>query len=179
MLNCESTIHQFFKKMLDLVQKLCICCVGMSVYIYVITLSLSCVQHFCNSMDCSPWDFSIPGISQARILKWVAVSFSRGSSQLMNRTYVSFIGRQILYHCATWKTPVYIYQFSSVAQSFRHVQFFCNPTNWSPPGSSVHGIFQARILKWVATDSSRGSPQPRDGTHVFCVSCIGRPMLYH
>ena len=32
----------------------------------------------------------------------------------------------------------------------------------SPPGSSVHGIFQARILEWVAMSSSRGSSQPRD-----------------
>ena len=42
------------------------------------------------------------------------------------------------------------------------------------PGSSVHGIFQARILKWVATFCSRGSSRPRDQTHTSCVSCIGR-----
>ena len=36
----------------------------------------------------------------------------------------------------------------------------CNPMNWSPPDSSVHGIFQARILKWVAIPFSRRSPQP-------------------
>ena len=39
-------------------------------------------------------------------------------------------------------------------------------------GASVHGIFPARILEWVATSSSRGSPRPRDGTHVSCFSCI-------
>ena len=43
----------------------------------------------------------------------------------------------------------------------------CNPMDCSPPGSSVHGILQARILKWVAMPSSRGSSQPRDRT---CVS---------
>ena len=48
--------------------------------------------------------------------------------------------------------------------------------NCSPPGSSVHGIFQARILEWVAISSSRGSSQPRDPTHVCC---IGRWVLYH
>ena len=37
---------------------------------------------------------------------------------------------------------------------------------------SVHGIFQVRTLDWVAISSSRGSSQPRDGIHVFCVSCI-------
>ena len=49
----------------------------------------------------------------------------------------------------------------------------CDPTDCSPPGSSVHGVFQARILGWVAISSSRGSSQLRDQTHVSCVSCIG------
>ena len=47
---------------------------------------------------------------------------------------------------------------------------------YSPPGSSVHGISQARILKWVTISFSRGSSQPRDWTHI---SCIGRWILYH
>ena len=38
----------------------------------------------------------------------------------------------------------------------------CNPVNWSLPGSSVHGVLQARILEWVAVPFSRGSAQPRD-----------------
>ena len=46
----------------------------------------------------------------------------------------------------------------------------------SPPGSSVHGISQARIQEWVALSFSRGSSRPRDQT---CVSCIGRWLLYH
>ena len=54
------------------------------------------------------------------------------------------------------------------------------PTLWSRglyslPGSSDHGILQARMLKWVAIFSSRRSSQPRDQTHV---SCIGRRILY-
>ena len=51
--------------------------------------------------------------------------------------------------------------------------------NCSPPGSSVHGIFQAKILEGVAVSSSRGSSCPRDRTHVIHVSCIGRWILYH
>ena len=48
-------------------------------------------------------------------------------------------------------------------------------TPWtSPPGSSVHGILQARILEWVAMPSSRGSSPPRDQTQVSYISCIGR-----
>ena len=44
----------------------------------------------------------------------------------------------------------------------------------SLPGSSVHGILQARILEWVAVPFSRGSSRPRDRTPVSYISCIGR-----
>ena len=49
----------------------------------------------------------------------------------------------------------------------------------SPPGSSVHGTLQARILEWIAISSSRGSSWPREWTRLSCVSCIGRQNLYH
>ena len=42
----------------------------------------------------------------------------------------------------------------------------CHPMDCSPPGSSDHGIFQARILEWVAMPSSRGCSKPRDRTRV-------------
>ena len=48
----------------------------------------------------------------------------------------------------------------------------CDSTDCSPPGSSVHGILQARILEWVAIPFSRGSSQPRDQTPVAYASCI-------
>jgi len=48
----------------------------------------------------------------------------------------------------------------------------CNPMDCSPPGSSVHGILQARILEWVAIPFSRGSSWSRDWTQVSCI--IGR-----
>ena len=54
----------------------------------------------------------------------------------------------------------------------------CNPMYPSPPGSSAHGILQARILEWVAVSSSKGSSQPRDWTGVSCISCTGRWALY-
>ena len=54
----------------------------------------------------------------------------------------------------------------------------CNCMDCSPPGSTVHGIFQARILECVAIFSSWGLSRPRDGIHVSCVSCIGRWILY-
>ena len=52
-----------------------------------------------------------------------------------------------------------------------------DPMDCNLPGSSVHGIFQARILEWVAIPFSRGTSQPRDQTRVSRVSCIGRRIL--
>ena len=46
----------------------------------------------------------------------------------------------------------------------------CDPTDCSPPGSSVYGILQARILQWIAIPFSRGSSQSRDRTQVSCVA---------
>ena len=54
-----------------------------------------------------------------------------------------------------------------------------DPMDCSSPGSSVHGIFQARILEWVAISFSRGSFQAGDWTHVSRISCIGRQVIYH
>ena len=52
------------------------------------------------------------------------------------------------------------------------------PITYSPPGSSVHGIFPTRILGQFAICFSRGSPQPRDRTCISWFSCIGRQILY-
>ena len=54
-----------------------------------------------------------------------------------------------------------------------------DPMDCIPPGPSVHGILQARVLEWGAMPSSRGSSQPRDQTHVSCGSGMGRCVLYH
>ena len=58
-------------------------------------------------------------------------------------------------------------KWSEVAQS---CPTLCNPMDCSLPGSSVHGIFQARILEWVAISFSRGSSRPWDWTQVFCIA---------
>ena len=56
---------------------------------------------------------------------------------------------------------------------------FCDPIGYTLPGSSVHGIFQARILEWVAISFSRGPSQLRDQICISCISCTGRQILYH
>ena len=92
-------------------------------------------------MNCSPPGSSVHGISQVKIPEWVTVSYSRGSSQPRARTCVSFIsciGKQILYQCAPWEPLILIYaevQFNSVAQS---CLTFCNPMDCSTPGFPVH-----------------------------------------
>ena len=53
------------------------------------------------------------------------------------------------------------------------------PMDCSLPCSSVHGICQARTLKWVAISSSRGSSWPNIRTCISCISCIGRWILHH
>ena len=66
-----------------------------------------------------------------------------------------------------------------------HVRL-CDPMDCSQPGSSVHGILQARILEWVAISFSRASSQPRDRTHSFllcgrilsCLSHQGSPLSF-
>ena len=55
----------------------------------------------------------------------------------------------------------------TVAQS---CPILCNPTDWTPPGSSVHGIVQAWILEQAAISSSRVSSQPRNQTHISCIT---------
>ena len=59
------------------------------------------------------------------------------------------------------------------------VRLFCDPMDCSLLGFSVHGIFQGRILEWVAIAYSRGSFQPRGQTHVSCIFYIDRQILYH
>ena len=55
----------------------------------------------------------------------------------------------------------------------------CDPMNWSPPVSSVHRIFQAWMLDWVAISYSGGSSPPRDGSCISWVSCLIDDFFYH
>ena len=54
----------------------------------------------------------------------------------------------------------------------------CDPKDRSLLGPSVRGIFQVRILEWLAMPSSRGSSQPGDWTHISCISCISRQLSH-
>ena len=146
-------------------------------------LSHSVCPALCDPMDCSTPGSSVRGIFQARILEWVAISFSRGSSWPRDWTQVSCISRQTLYTESPGK-PTIFYNCRPNTQSYslcgclvaKSCVTLCNPMDCSLPGSSVHGISETRILEWVSISFSRGSSWPRDWTHI---SCIGRWILYH
>ena len=57
--------------------------------------------------------------------------------------------------------------------------WLCDSVDYSLPGSSVYGIFQARILEWVAICFSRGPSWSRNRTRISCIFYIGRQILYH
>ena len=78
----------------------------------------------------------------------------------------------------TWQSEALVCSLFDVCVWFMHACMLqphltlCNPVDCSPPGSSVHGILQSRILDWVAMPSSKGSSQPRDWNCISWNSCI-------
>ena len=116
--------------------------IGNSVY----AKSLQSCKAFCDSMDCRLLGSFVHGILQARVLEWVPISFSRGSSQPRDRTQVSSIAGRRYPTVAPAERErervcVLVAQLS---------QTLCNSMDWSLPGSSVHRILQAKRLEWVA-----------------------------
>ena len=106
-------------------------------------LQYSCLE---NPMNSGAWQATVHQVAQnGRQLEWLsthALHFTRTES---NRSLAVLV----------------------VVQSCPAV---CDSTDSSLPGSSVHGILQARILKWVATPLSKGSSRPKDQTWVSCVA---------
>ena len=124
---------------------------------------LCSVRH--HSLFYDPTDYSLPGstvhgIFQARILEQVAISYSRRSwpRGQTHISCVSWTGRGILYHCATWEPTERLKAKVLVTQSCPSL---CDPMDcYSPSGNSVHGILQARILEWVVFPSPGDLPHP-------------------
>ena len=79
---------------------------------------------------------------------------------------VSCIGRQIVYHCATSIAICYLSIYVCVCVCVLNCVWLCDLLDYSPPGSSVHGIFQAGILECFAISFSRVSSQPRGRTFI-------------
>ena len=116
----------------------CVCiCIIICMYICCCLITKSS-PILCGPMDCRPIGSFVHGIPQARILEWVAISFSGRSSSPRDQTLISCIGRRILYQQATGKPKnIYMnmYQFSPVTQS---CPTLCDPMACSTPGLPVH-----------------------------------------
>ena len=85
--------------------------------------------------------------------------------------------RQSKIICLPHHSLVYFYN-NNVSCVLSRV-WLCNSMGCSLPGSSVHGISQARILEWVTVSSSTGFSWPRDQTLIPCVSNTGSQILNH
>ena len=81
-------------------------------------------------------------------------------------------------HGGCWLVPGQGTSSHMKVQNISH-SVVSDPMDCSWPGSSVHRIFLARILEWVAISHSRRSSQSKDQICTSCISCIGRQILYH
>ena len=119
----------------------------------------SCLT-LCEPINCSLPSSSVHGILQARVLEWVAISFSRGCSRPRDPDQVSCIAGRFFTIRApreaqlSQKVIITALLCSEVAQL---CPTLCDPMDCSLSGSSVHGIFQARVLEYIAIFFSRGS----------------------
>ena len=145
------------------------------------------------------WNNGLPvfwrGIATVYIKYSKLVSFWETEGTVLQRTVIKRI--RVVYLRRLWIWPLELHfdsilfirmyhtshiQMNKVSSFFFTVLvaqsclILCDPMDHSPPGSSVHGIFQARILEWIAIPFSRRSSQPRDWTQV---SCSVRQILYH
>ena len=139
----------------------CMCC--------VCAKSLQSCPTLCDPVDCSLPDSSVHRILQAKILEWVAISFSRGSSKPRDQTHISMFPALAGRFFTTSATEYYINNRILVilsllsdtyvcTQSLQSCPTLCNPMDYSSPGSSVHEIFQGRILEWVVISFSNKYP---------------------
>ena len=163
----------------------------------VVVQLLSRVWLFCNLMDCSSPGSSVHGILQARILEWVAISFSRGSSWPRDQICSSLIGRWILYcwdtketleslvcgsklcllaHLFSWCLVVVCCMLAAAAKSLESCLTLCDPIDGSPPASTFRGMLQARVLEWVAISFSNAWKVKRESEVAQSCPTLSDPM---
>ena len=100
--------------------------------------------------------------------KMVTSKLSRGFTRYV---VCNFLSGYNYIQLKTFKYPFWLYNILYVCLLVtQSCPTLCDPMDCCPPGSSVHGILQARILEWVAMPFSRGSSQPRDWIHVSCIT---------
>ena len=118
-----------------------------------------------------PTDLSLPGsfihgISQARILEWVAIFSSRDlpdpgikpvSPALAGRFFTAEPSKKLCKQEPSWNNRRRLWVSKVKVLVTKSCLTLCNAMDCSPPGSSVRGILQARILEWAVIPYSRGS----------------------
>ena len=127
----------------------------------------SCLE---NSMDRGAWWATLHGVakSQTQLSDWTE----------LNWRFLISLFRLLIYLSSHQKKLEFAFIILSGfplcmhAKSFQSCPALCNTMDCSPAGSSVHGIFQARILEWVAMPSSRGSSWARDWIRISGFSCL-------
>ena len=107
----------------------------------------------CNPMDCSLTGSSIHGIFQARILEWVAISFSWGSSRPRDRTQVFCVSGRLFTIWGTRET-LQLHAAAAAAKSLQSCPTLYDTIDGSPSGSAIPGILQTRTLEWVSISFS-------------------------
>ena len=146
---------------------------------FIVVLLLSCVQLFCDPIICSSTGSSVHGITQARILEWVDISFSRRSSPPRGQTCVSCVGRWILHHWATsgcyvasvvsdsFVTPWTAARQTPLSMGFSR-QEYRSGLPFPPPGDLPHPGMETAVLsllRWRVCSLPLVPPEKR--TSVF------------
>ena len=145
----------------------------------VLTLSHSVVSDSLWPIDCRPPGSSVHGVFQERILEWLAISFSRGSSQLRDWTCISCIDRWILHHWATWEASLccsmkqIIYKYVCVC-----VCVYISPWGRGWEGDSqilTHVIDEILRFSYIVIGEGNGNPlryscleNRRDSPNIVC-----------
>ena len=147
--------------------------IGLPCFSCCCSVTKSCLT-LCNLMDCSMPGSPVFSISQS-LFKFMSMV------SVMPSNHLIYAIQQLIWNSRPHKS-LHTHVYSSFIQKLKAMKMsfstakslqlcltLCNHMDYSPLGSSVHGILQTRILEWVATPFSRGSPQPRARTWVSCI----------
>ena len=157
-------------------------------------MSLSQLQAI--EQDREAWCATVHGVTESGTTEWLNIFLWFFWTSLLCRliSFIKFRKLQLLYihdffllQCLfyTWDSHyTYVVMSSMYAQLW---STFCNPMDCSLPGHSVHGIFQVRILEWVAISFSRVLPDPRiksvflASADRFFTNCVspGKPLCWY
>ena len=135
--------------------------IGAFIYRYSATL---------HPQETVPSDTKKRGMKLSRMVKYL---------KLFLFSYYSLKNHYLVYELCIYNVFIFIYTlyilkpamlYKKWSESTQLCPTLGNPRNCSPPGSSVNGISQARILEWIAISFSRGFSQPRGRTRVSCTA---------